>query len=268
MAFGTLQSGLLVFIFPIWMSWKQSKSFSVFLWKPIIFPAIGVLAGYPWLLFSGITDPTLGHGEDLNFSFLHGIQIIKNLVLSEGILLAFCLSRVRRIPKEVLIFSCIYLAIFTFYATSGTRYFVALLPLLAATTIQLPIKIRTILCLIVLSMTSRWIYLAHQQNTFEEAAEFLIDKEGYFGSIGSPAYFIPLPPSRVVPANKIEEMTFIVAATALNTKGNAEMHECFNSLSSKYTNQSVLLWVDTPFALRELFTANRLGPNLKVYCKK
>lgn len=209
-AFATLQSGLLAFIFPILASLSEQRSPSNIL-KTVactfIFFAAFLFIGYPFylLLFSGHGPGSfdLSMGHDTGFQFF--IQIIPAkmwmLIASDVILCLFAILSIPAMRREkseygpMMIYVAVFLIIFGMQEITSIRFFLPVLPFLALMGSKLLRGLRwaqlgLLVCIIL--AYARLGVLGIKQNTFQQASAAMMESTALLAT-NVPPYYLNLP---------------------------------------------------------------------------
>jgi hypothetical protein len=285
-AFATLQSGLLAFIFPAWalLSSKRIGNF----WAAVILGAgifLSLIAGYlPVIARLGVgLDPTLGgHEVAMGYSFSHVSGVLLQLAGSELILLLFalhtlfCLVRRTMKPKlwtvPILIYLAAFVIIFLAHEASSARYFIPTLPFLALlgarTFRDAPGWARRLTWIFLVLMAATLARLAVLPDTYQQMNGFLASREGLVLIAKQPTYFFAVPLNRLsqTEADLAAVRTIVVPGYEQRKPPLPSWIPCHEARASS-AQDPILLWNETPWALYRIFEAQALGPNLTAYCR-
>lgn len=293
-AFATLQSGLLAFVFPLWAvlerPWSVRQVAIAGCWAaPFLMLATGF--GYPYLLrpFVGrmaIAGADLGHDVGLEFNVVTGpLHWIPQFIGSELLVAIASATAIARIARTrslaepwlgaVLAYCATFALTFGFHTITTSRFFIPVLPMLAllgATALR-PAKPSVLLSLatIVFLICTKFLWLALQPNTYQMVSAFGKDRPGKIGTVSQPGYFFDIPhDKRVVENDSITDVKTVVVPDydRANKAKMSKWTPCLQATASRTTDEIVLLWSDTPWALWHVFEASRFGPNMTVYCAK
>ncbi len=288
-AFCTLQSGLLAFIFPVWAWLRTSRSRrDALLLGSILCVCAGVSAvlGYPFLFAPGTeVSADLGHDVGLRFGVAHLPALLAHLLGNSPLLFllaALGVARWIRGPREpwdvrltpVVVYIALFTSIFTLHTSTVGRFFLPvllLLPLLTARTfVSLPRPLAAAFLLAMTVVHGNIARLSLKPNTYQRTWEFLDQREGFVATVGQPYYFFGLEQARIATTpEEVERTQTLVIPDYDGRTGNPETWSyCFRVESSHWTKEIVLLWNDTPWAFVHALEARALGPNLSVYCRK
>jgi hypothetical protein len=112
-------------------------------------------------------------------------------------------------------------------------------------------------------------WLAVQPNTYIQASAFAVAREGTIAiSTHIPSYFTTIPASRFPASVDNADFSTAIAPDAENVGMPAPWTACAHFVASRTTDEIVLLWNDTPWALWHVFEARALGPNITGFCKE
>lgn len=295
-AFGTLQSGLLAFLFPVWaILSKRRYTMPAYLilaiGMSIVTVAAAFVIGYPWMLAPFLThaktgfDVTLGgHGVGLAYTFEHGVWLTLQLCASEIFLIVFAvigLLRLRTHRDEwhpaflpILLYLFLFCAVFLFHTISVGRFFLPTLPLLALLGTNAfrhsPRIIRRGVLLVSIFILCKLTFLAISPDTYQQTNLFLSIRSGLIYTRSIPAYFFTTPSERFITTNKdIPYTRTIIISDQVNDVPPKEYWSpCFHAISSGTSNEIMFLWNETPWALFHVFEARALGPNITIFCAK
>jgi hypothetical protein len=290
-AFCTLQSGLVAFVFPAW-AYLCVHSGRIGIWKAAgisaLCAALCFPIGYPFAL-AGLfgadvsTGIDLGHDIGLHFSLLHPFTIAALLLGSGPFILVFAALTMVRVLRgkaalppgylPALGVIILFAVLFAFHPISSSRFFLPIVPLLALlgarSFARAPRWAWRSIVLVTILGCLRLSWLALQPNTYQLAGDFAVTKQGLINVLNQPAYFFPIPEKRIVrDAAMLSDLHTIIIPDYVAGHVPDGLEQCAHMKSSQLTDEIVLLWNDTPWALVELFSARRLGPNLRVYCQK
>jgi hypothetical protein len=290
LAFCTLQSGLLAFLFPVWgMLGLRPKVIdmgkaAILL---IVCLALAVPLGYPFLLggFFGnevAVGVDLGHDVGLTYGISQSIVVITGLLGSSPFIIGFALWGLTRLARRMdpldpilvpmIAYVAIFCAVFLFHSVATTRFFLPVLPflcLLGARGYRLsPGWLRSGSLLLVMAVFARFSWMSTLPDTYQQTTAFLQERPGLIAMIALPAYFFDIPTERL-PAMEadIPAVKSIVLPHDQTDKLDGSWRLCKDFIASKSTDDIVLLWNDTPWAYYRVFEADSFGPNLAVYCK-
>lgn len=293
LAFCSLQSGIFAFIFPLWAilprRFNVRRTAIAGLWT-LAFLALAIPLGYPFLLrpligLSSTGGIDLGHDVGLHFAVLQPWHIFLQLLGGEPILLAasalglIAIVRARSLPHPlfapVLMYVAIFSVVFAFHTSAAGRFFIPIFPMLGligsvalAEASRTPF-IRPALAVFIILIAMRIGWLAMTPNTYQQVNAFFLTQPGRVASLSQPGYFFDIPQEKRVsfPEQYVDIHTVAVPDYSdEQAKVLSAWPICFRSVASRTTDEIVLLWNDTPWALWHLFEASRLGPNLTVYC--
>lgn len=289
-AFATLQNGLLAFLFPVWALLERPISLRQWITAGAWLIGSGIIAaivGYPFImapLFGGSAPSVdLGHEVGLHFNLLMPLHWGSQLLGGDIIVLALAtyglwrMRRDRSFPAAwmgiVCAYIALYLVIFALHTSAAGRFFMPLLPLCALVAMPSFLRMRpqwrTIIPIIVLLVCAKFSWLALQPNTYQQVSTFIAMHPGKVGTVTQPAYFFTIPEEkRVVATDAVASIPMIVIPDYRPDMQEkvAARTPCFHAVSSRTTDDIVLLWNDTPLALWHLFEAISLGPNMTVFC--
>lgn len=291
-AFGTLQNGLFAFIFPVWALGERLFSLRGMMRiavRTLPWLILGAVIAYPFVLrplfgLSSEGGADLGHGVGLQFSLLMPLHWVPQLLGGEIILFALAGWSLWHMRKTgwgeawhapVVLYSVLMVAVFGFHSAAAGRFFLPLIPLAALLALPIVPSIPktgwyALLALVIL-LSLKLTWLALRPNTYQQTSMFLATRPAYITTIGQPIYFFTVDPRKQLPDVKNLDMFSTVVVPDYDETQQAAITdwvECFHAQSSPSTNQIVLLWNDTPFALWNLLRAGSLGPNLRTYCAR
>lgn len=292
-AFATLQSGLIAFVFPLWAllerPWSMRSTAKAGTWA-FGTVLIATVIGYPFLLRplfgrAALGGADLGHDVGLTFDVIGApLHWIPQLLGGELALLVAAAAgvapmvRSRKLPAPWVgaagVYCALFFAVFGFHSIAQGRFFIPVLPVFAlfgSLALRKYPAVTVGAAMLVLAISIRLFWLAMLPNTYQEVSSFFATRDGKAGTVSQPGYFFVIPPERrVIESDSIADVRTIAipdydhASTAKMSKWTP----CFHTVSSRTTDEIVLLWNDTPWALWHLFEASRLGPNMTVYCAK
>lgn len=292
LAFATLQSGLFAFIFPLWAMlerpWSKRQLAVAGAWAATSL-GLATAFGYPYLLrpFVGrmaIAGADLGHDVGLEFNVVAGpLHWIPQFIGSElFVIIASAVAivgmkRNRSLPAPwigaILVYCGVFALAFGFHTITTSRFFIPTLPMLAllgATALHSskPI-VRSALAVVVILVCAKFGWLALQPNTYQLVSEFGKQQQGKIGTVSQPGYFFDIPQEKqVLETDSLADVSAIVIPD-YDDETRSKMSKwtpCLHATASRTTDEIVLLWSDTPWALWHVFEASRFGPNMTVYC--
>lgn len=290
-AFATLQSGVFAFIFPLWALVEHPGN--VRSWaKPLLIAAVVGLAslafGYPFVIASLLgagpdVGVDLGHDVGFALGFGHGWRVVTQLIGSEIVLLAFGAAGARLIWKHpegresvwiaIAAYWVSFFAVFAFHSNGMSRFFLCALPLAALAGAvafdRAPRWLRVAVTVFMMVAYVKFAWLAVQPSTYQQITSFAAGRPGAVGlSVNIPSYFTTIPNDRF--PDSPNDGRFLTAVMTemdkVQLKGGWE--ECGRFVASRTTNEIVLLWNDTPWALWHVFEAKALGPNAVAFCAR
>lgn len=294
LAFVTLQSGLLAFIFPVWAVLAGPRGTRS---QRILGAAAGagvtllvaLVVGYPFLL-SGIVpraggvNLSLGHEVEMGYSFARGVWVLGLALGSETLLLAFAALGIWRLfrhqderrPEHAVMafYIAAFAAVFLFHVTSALRFFLPTLPFLALFGAEAfaaaPRRVRLGFFVLLLFGAGKLAYLAVIPNTYQQATAFVAARPGRIGFDGQPSYFFDLPPERLVTTDADEaSMYTVVESDDLDAHPQpGRWKPCFQAVASPTSDGIQFLWNEVSWAIFRLVDARALGPNMTVYCDR
>ncbi len=288
-AFATLQSGLLAFIFPLWAMTSENWS-----WKSVTktlglaagMGAIGLAVGYPFVLnmFSG-SSPTAGFTTGINHDV--GIFLLPQLIpvklwemftcdIILFIAAGFGIFRTWH-EKQKIIPVLLYLAafwiVFGMQPTTGPRFFVPTLPLIAVLAtpalagrrkLQMGIAV---LCILIFGKLA---YLATQPNTYQQASQFVNTHDGLLIT-HTPTYFLNVPDEKYAKAGQPAKRFFILLQEDEHIPEVEVLPLCAvftaRDVSAAWSGvKYMFFWHEVPWPLYYLAVTKSLGINLRMYC--
>lgn len=292
-AFATLQNGLLAFVFPLWalLEWPLHRRNigRTFAWLA----ASGIIAGivgYPYLLRplfgrAALGGADLGHDVGLTFDLVGSpLHWIPQLLGGEIVLLIIAgmtlwkMYRAWAFPAPwfgaICVYCALFLLIFGFHTSTAGRFFMPVFPLLALVGSQTlrsarPV-VRSGIAMLVVLVSIKLLWLSFQPNTYQQISSFFGTRDGKTGTASQPGYFFTIPIDKRVNENDSIADVGTIALPDYDVANRAKMSKwtsCYHAVASHTTDDIVLLWNDTPWALWTLFEASRLGPNMTAYCK-
>lgn len=282
-----LQNGFLAFVFPVWASWvtrdgsRRHVFLSILLLLSCFFLALFV--GYAHFFVGSESSlplqnaMSLGHGYDVTPVPWLIVRNFYRIALSEPILLLFAAISIwkmyltktmRRFSglDVMLIFMAVNYCIFTMISSSDGRTFIlfhALFALIGAPALcQASAKVKMSVLLLLMLMLLRFAYLGSIQNSFQRLDAFMKKQNGASMVSAGPKYYD-------VPAlSENQFVSYIIQPNYVASPEPTEWHRCVLVQASRFGNDLVLFWADTPFAFLQLFTTRRLGMNASVYCRE
>jgi hypothetical protein len=289
-AFGTLQSGIFAFIFPLWAQLRHPADWRS--WAKTLPLGAGVaflalVIGYTFAvkgIFSGqeAVSVDLGHNVEAEYGLTHGWRVLTQLLGSELILLAFAAGGIVRLFQgkgkphplwlPVLGYLFLFFAVFMFHSYGMSRFFLPTLPLFAllgasafdASPRWLKVGVTVFMTVILLKLG----WLALQPNTYDHASNFVKKVEGYVAiELGIPFYFTSIPDSRFPLTRESDDYQVMIMTDQAQYDPDDAWTRCAHFIASSSTDNIVLMWNDTPFALWQVLTGKMLGPNISVFCK-
>ncbi len=286
LAFCTLQNGLLAFLFPLWSilrtGWKTRQVLAVCaITASALFSAL--FLGYPFL-FSALSNGDmpvgidLGHNVGLSFNLSHGASISMMLMGSEPFVLLFALLGFYRFWRRydvkptllvaVYAYIILYFLLFAFHPISNGRFFIAALPILALIGAKAfwdaPNVLRYVTIITAIGIMAKLSYLAMLPNTYQQVTAMLTQERGDVTTAIVPPYFFEFPTEKLALDDSVS--TFIVIPDSANAHPRGAYEPCGSAQASTTSDESMFLWTDVSWSLRQLFTAKALGPNLTVFC--
>lgn len=291
-AFCTLQSGLLAFVFPLWALIDRPltpKRIAVACGMLALSLVASIAFGYPFLLrpivgLANVAGADLGHDVGLNFGITRPFLILWQLIGGELVLLIATIigaralwrdrSNLHAIWKPIALYIALFLLIFGFHLSSAGRFFLPIFPVLAligAVALRnAPTWVRPALAAFVIVASLRLTWLACTPNTYHDMAAFLDTRPPYALIVVQPDQFFPIDPGTLALEPDRLPLVRTVVIPDYAADRLPDMAEtwpaCHESRASRTTDEIVLLWNDTPFALWHLFEARALGPNMTAYC--
>lgn len=285
-AIGTLQNGVLALIFPVWGYMGEHRSNKKLIQVGAIATLtlfLGIFVGYSHLIGNmfagGGLDATMGHAGGLAFSPTYFLRVALHMMGSEPFVLAFAAvgifgmwkSRKKRDAMVVPIF--VYLvaifAIFGFYQTADARFFVVTIPLFALlgarTFLKMPQSAQMAFMIFLVAMSARFTWLGLRPSTFQQVNASISTRNGKLGVLSIPITFFGFDNKQLATGDS--DLTLMVVPGYETRRAGDEWHVCERFTASHFSDEIILLWVDTPWAIWHLFTANALGANLELFCK-
>ncbi len=232
LAFCTLQSGLIAFIFPLWAVATEKEKFE---WRRlltlrtlitlIVFAVLSTIIGYTYLWNIPLGNP-VSIGYDLGNDYIvsqpswtgmgfwvliktmMGSELILFVCAAAGVLFLLCAKNPHPGPlpagRGSLFVVCLYLAIYVLifgvYAGTSPRFFLPILPFLAllgAPVISKYLPAWIAVAVLTVAVNARMAYLAFIPDSYRITQEFLIEKaKGASIASNIPAYMLGIPPTR------------------------------------------------------------------------
>ena len=286
-AFCSLQSGILAFVFPLWGSIRGARTWKNAICLVCLGCSLMILVpifGYPFLL-NPIFGNSIQVGIDLghNYGFKwngYGFMVLlRTLIGSEIFLLFFALLSAIRLfrGKDVLskslvpiiIFISVFVLVFGMYGGSSPRFFIVLLPFIALLGVRSFVLMKPLLKLIFLFIVFlihlKLAYLLVLPNTYAEVSTYITTND----LRRSVTTAIPKAHFPMSSENFLHGVGIGAYHVALDEQHPPDGWKvCKQFIASHFGGGYFYgaLWNDIPWAFYQLILARRIGPNLVLWC--
>ncbi len=287
----TLQSGFIAFVFPVWIilnSGIHVRSIARAAGWVVPCVLLAFLIGYPFLLRPlyelDAGTGVLGHDVGLYFTLLQPLRVLLSLLGGEIVLLgaAFmtiaAIVRWRELPDPrfapILLYIALFILVFAFHTSAAGRFFLPILPMLALlgaiSFAHLDSRIKLLAPLLIIVVCGKLTWLALTSDTYQTTSAFLRSRAGTTMIVSqSPHFFLVDQKNVKKETSDLREFSTVLRPDYAGAPSGelSEWSPCFHAVASRTTDEIVLLWNDTPWALWHVFEASRLGPNMTTYCR-